>query len=69
MSTKSSSRLREVFEYLTTEKKITQAEIARTLGVSPNYISDVKRGKRNSTSSVFIKLCQIIYTINPNWWS
>lgn len=44
---------------------ISQAEIAKKIGVMPQYITPILSGKRNASEKLIFKLCQVFF-INPN---
>jgi transcriptional regulator with XRE-family HTH domain len=44
-----STKVRKRIKAIRLKKKLSQGDIARTLGVHPAYISQIERGERNPT--------------------
>lgn len=55
-----SIKLGKNLKRIRTGKAISQGDIARTLGVSRGYISNVENGKTNPTLSTIAKLAKAI---------
>jgi len=51
-----SSRVRKNIKTIRTKKKISQGDIAKSLGVHITYISQIERGVRNPTLNTIEKI-------------
>ena len=49
-----------------TDKKLTQEKLAELCNVSPNYISDIERGKSAGSISLIINICNCL-NVTPNY--
>lgn len=55
-----SAKLGNNLKRIRTEKRITQGDIVRTLGVSRSFISNIENGKTNPTLSTISKLAKAL---------
>lgn len=55
-----SEKLGRNLKHLRTEKGITQGDIARSLGVSRGFVSNIENGKTNPTLATITKLAKSI---------
>jgi transcriptional regulator with XRE-family HTH domain len=58
--TRESKRLGENLKRIRTEKGISQGDIARNLGVSRGYISNIENGKTNPTLATIARLAKAV---------
>lgn len=49
------------------EKKLTQKEIAETIGVTDKYISNIETGKRNVNLELLSEFCEIL-DVTPDYF-
>ena len=57
---KISTKLGQNLKKIRTEKKMSQGDIARTLGVDRGYISNIENGKKNPTLATIDKLAKAL---------
>lgn len=57
---KISTKLGQNLKKIRAEKKMSQGDIARTLGVDRGYISNIENGKRNPTLATIDKLAKVL---------
>lgn len=50
------------------EKKFTQSELAWKIGVSPNFISLIERGKKKPSLDTLLKIAEV-FEVNPSIFS
>jgi transcriptional regulator with XRE-family HTH domain len=55
-----SEKLGRNLKRIRTEKKMSQGDIARALGVDRGYISNIENGKRNPTLATITKLAEAL---------
>jgi transcriptional regulator with XRE-family HTH domain len=55
-----SKRLGENLKMIRTKKGISQGDIARSLGVSRGYISNIENGKTNPTLATIVRLASAL---------
>lgn len=53
-------KLGENLKRIRTEKGITQSDIAKSLGVSRGFVSNIENGKRNPTLSTISRLAKAV---------
>ena len=53
-------KLGENLNRIRTEKGISQSDIAKTLGVSRGFVSNIENGKRNPTLATITRLAQAV---------
>lgn len=57
----------EVLEELITEMNVTQSALAKNIGVTQSYISDIINGRRDMTASMAYKLAASV-GLTPDTW-
>lgn len=57
---KISAKLGQNLKKIRTQKKMSQGDIARTLGVDRGYISNIENGKKNPTLATIDKLAKTL---------
>lgn len=57
---KISTKLGQNLKKIRTQKKMSQGDIARNLGVDRGYISNIENGKRNPTLATIDKLAKAL---------
>lgn len=57
---KISTKLGQNLKKIRTQKKMSQGDIARTLGVDRGYISNIENGKKNPTLATIAKLAKAL---------
>ena len=55
-----STKLGQNLKKIRTEKKMSQGDIARTLGVDRGYISNIENGKKNPTLETLKKIADAL---------
>ena len=53
-------RLGENLKRIRTEKDITQSDIAKSLGVSRGFVSNIENGKTNPTLATIAKVAEVL---------
>lgn len=55
-----SIKLGQNLKKIRTQKKMSQGDMARTLGVDRGYISNIENGKKNPTLATIDKLAKVL---------
>ena len=55
-----STKLGQNLKKIRTQKKMSQGDIARNLGVDKGYISNIENGKKNPTLATIDKLAKVL---------
>ena len=61
-------RFRDVIRYLRDNKFIyNEADLASKMGISRQFLSDLKNGRKGITEQTVLKLCEVFPVISSEW--
>jgi XRE family transcriptional regulator, regulator of sulfur utilization len=52
-------QIHERIKQLRTDKGLYQQFVARQVGISPTYLSDLEAGRRNLSKDILVKMCEV----------